>query len=164
MLYTWFVSGFLHGFSQKKSQVINARSTLYSLSEKPTEKYHMYPRSTAIAGYPLFFYCFIFFIFFWLNCPRLQGCQDQIPSWGLNERMRRSELGSNLTDLCIIWLPPKTGDRVLFASYQIISPSSSSVNGSLRQGNQCSFITLFLSSNFNLTILRATKASRITPL
>lgn len=40
--------------------------------------------------------------------------------------------------------------RDLFALYQFISPSTDSVNGSRQQGNQYSFISLFLSSNFNM--------------
>lgn len=68
-------------------------------------------------------------------------------------------LGSNSTNLFIVWFPPKTGHGVLFVLYQFISLSTDLVNGSQQPRNQCSLISLFrVSPTLNPTVRRANKS------
>lgn len=51
-------------------------------------------------------------------------------------KRKRSEFGSNSTELFIIRFPLKNRDGILFCLYQFISPSTELVNGSQQQRNQ----------------------------
>lgn len=64
---------------------------------------------------------------------------------GVNKIIGGCVLGSNSTNLFIVWFPPKTGHGVLFVLYQFISLSTDLVNGSQQPRNQCGLISLFVS-------------------